>query len=343
MAVTDIEHAAVIGREPSMSQEWHWHPELPIPNSPVFAWPPRPVAAVEWLASYWLAVSMTVIEVATACLVWYTLQPGPERTATFAFDWVALMYFRNLALVFIFAGGLHLYLYTFRCQGDTRRFDARGLSKSKKTFTWGSQLLDNMFWSCVSGVTLWTAFEVFYVWALANGFVPTTSLSANPVWFVACFVLIPVWSSFHFYWIHRVLHWPPLYRLVHSLHHRNVSIGPWSGISMHPVEHVLYFSSVLIHFVVASHPVHFFFHMHLEALNPLASHSGFDALMVKNKRRMKLGDFFHQLHHRYFECNYGTAEMPWDKWFGSFDDGTPEARQRIRNRMKLRREHAARG
>ena len=89
--------------------------------------------------------------------------------------------------------------------------------------------------------------------------------------------------------------------------------------------------------------MHFFFHMHLEALNPLASHSGFDGLVVNGKRRIKLGDFFHQLHHRYFECNYGTAEMPWDKWFGSFDDGTPEARQRIRARMKTKREPVAMG
>ena len=303
------EHTAM--ENSPMSREWHWHPALPTPTSPVFTWPPKPLAAFKWLANYWLAVSMIVFEVATACLIWYVLQPAPEHTANFAFDWIALMYLRNLVLIFIVAGGLHLYFYTFRCQGNLRRFDARGLEKNNKRFTWRNQVLDNMFWTCISGVTFWTAFEVLYVWALANDLVPRTSFNSNPVWFVAWFVLIPIWSSFHFYWIHRALHWPPLYRLAHSLHHRNVSIGPWSGISMHPLEHVLYFSSVLIHFLAASHPLHFFFHMHLEALNPIASHSGFDGLMVKKKKRLELGDFFHQLHHRYFECNYGTAEMPW--------------------------------
>lgn len=66
-------------------------------------------------------------------------------------------------------------------------------------------------------------------------------------------------------------------------------------------------------------------------------------VVVNGKRRIKLGDFFHQLHHRYFECNYGIAETPWDKWFVSFDDGTPEARQRIRARMKAKREPVAIG
>ena len=51
-------------------------------------------------------------------------------------------------------------------------------------------------------------------------------------------------------------------------------------------------------------------------------------------RLIVLGDFFHQLHHRYFECNYGSEEIPLDRWFGSFHDGTREATARIRARKK---------
>ena len=333
MAVTDapVASADVAGDGP-MSRDWHWHPDLPIPVSPLFAWPLQPLATLRWFAGNWLAVSMVAVEIALACLVWYALQPG--NTASLAFDWIALVFLRNLLLITLIAGGLHLYFYRFQRQGTLRKFDARGLARDKKAFTFRDQVLDNMFWTCASGVTVWTGFEVLYLWALANGQVPTTSFAGNPVWFVAWFLLIPVWSSFHFYWIHRALHWPPLYRWVHSLHHRNVSIGPWSGISMHPVEHLLYFSTLLVHFVVASHPVHFFFHLYLQALNPAATHSGYDGLMLGGKKRFQLGDFFHQLHHRYFECNYGTAEMPWDKWFGSFHDGSPEANALIRERRR---------
>jgi sterol desaturase/sphingolipid hydroxylase (fatty acid hydroxylase superfamily) len=316
------------------SKVWNHHPELPIPTSPVFAWPPRPGAAVKWLAGYWLAISMIVIEFALAWLVWTWLQPAPEETATLALGWIGQIYLRNLALIFLFAGGLHLYLYRFRVQGDALKFDARALAKNNGTYSFRDQVLDNMFWTVASGVTVWTGFEVLYFWAAANGYAPALLWSDNPIWFVLMFPLIPIWSSLHFYWIHRALHWPPLYRLAHSLHHRNINIGPWTGISMHPIEHVLYFSSVLIHFIVASHPVHFLFHIYLEALNPLASHSGFDGLLVKDKKRVELGDFFHQLHHRYFECNYGTAEMPWDRWFASFHNGTDEATKRTRDRKR---------
>jgi lathosterol oxidase len=47
-----------------------------------------------------------------------------------------------------------------------------------------------------------------------------------------------------------------------------------------------------------------------------------------------LGTFHHQMHHRYFECNYGSLELPWDKWFGSFHDGTVESDAKIRERRK---------
>ena len=47
-----------------------------------------------------------------------------------------------------------------------------------------------------------------------------------------------------------------------------------------------------------------------------------------------MGDFFHQLHHRYFECNYGTIEMPWDRLFGTFHDGSGAATRRTRDRKR---------
>ena len=43
-----------------------------------------------------------------------------------------------------------------------------------------------------------------------------------------------------------------------------------------------------------------------------------------------LGNFHHQLHHRYFNCNYGNEFVPCDRWFGSEHDGTPEATQKMR-------------
>jgi sterol desaturase/sphingolipid hydroxylase (fatty acid hydroxylase superfamily) len=191
-----------------------------------------------------------------------------------------------------------------------------------------------MFWTLASGVAFWTAYEVLMLWAMANGYAPILSWVDNPLSFILLIFLTPVWISFHFYWIHRWLHWPPLYKLAHALHHRNTNVGPWSGLSMHPVEHLLFFSSVLVHWIVAAHPIHILFHMQHQALTAATSHTGFEGLLVKDKNRLALGTFHHQMHHRYFECNYGNLEMPWDSWFGSFHDGTEESHEHFKERRR---------
>ena len=315
---------------------WHHHPELPIPVSPVLSWPPRPASWLKWIARYWLAISSITIELALAFAVYRWFQPDWTTMKQLEPGWIFLIWLRNMVLLTLIAGGLHIWFITLEAQGKKLKFDARDQAVDSGKFTFRNQVWDNMFWSYASGVTAWTIWEVLYFWAAANGIAPRVEVAANPLWFFAWFVIIPVWSSFHFYWIHRFLHWSPMYRLVHHLHHRNVNIGPWAGISMHPVETFLYFSSVAIHFIIPSHALHVLFHFYLEGLNPAFSHSGFEAVQPGEKRRVNAGDFFHQLHHRYFECNYGTAEMPWDRIFGSFNDGCEDATAIARTRKPKR-------
>ena len=198
----------------------------------------------------------------------------------------------------------------------------------------GNQVWDNMFWTLGSGVGFWTAWEFLYWWALANGHAPGMNFSDNPVWFFAMFLIVVVWNSGHFYFVHRWMHYPKIYPIVHALHHRNINVGPWSGISMHPLEHLPYFSTIAIHFVLASHPIHVIFHMLIQGLSPAPSHSGYEGVWRGDRRLLVTGDFFHQLHHRFFECNYGTYIMPWDRWFGSFHDGTEEATEMFRERQR---------
>ena len=146
---------------------------------------------------------------------------------------------------------------------------------------------------------MWTACEVGFMWAYANELVPFyLDPSTHPVWFVLGFVAIPFFTATHFFFIHRLLHWHPLYRIAHALHHRNDNLGPWSGLSMHPLEHLIYLSRVLVHLVVASHPLHVLFHMQWNTLGAAVSHAGFESLTFRGKPHLMLGSFHHQLHHR---------------------------------------------
>jgi len=308
---------------------WNWHPEVPLKMPPVFVWPLQPVAALRFILGRGFVMSQMMVNVLLAFITWWYLSPGMESWNVLSLSWVLPVYAINMGLSLVVAGGLHLYFHTYKLQGNIQKYDRRELARKNKVFLFNNQVWDNIFWSCASGVTIWTGFQVLVMWAYANHSIPWNTWSGNPYWFVALFLILTCWESMHFYFIHRLIHWPPLYRIAHALHHKNVNVGPWSGLAMHPIEHVFYFSTVLIHFVLPSHPVHMFFHIYLTALSAYTGHVGYESLVIKGKSTMGIANLFHQLHHRYFECNYGTPYMPWDKWLGTMHDGTEAATKQI--------------
>lgn len=316
------------------SGEWNYHPELPLADDSIFRWPPKPAHLAGWFARNWLVLSERVIMALVAVALYLAAYPPLEVARSFAMGWIAQVWAVNIALMIVVAGGLHWYFYMRKGQGKRLKFDRRDQARGNRLWNFSDQVRDNMFWSLASGVTVMTGFQVATMWLMANGYAPTATFADSPVWFLLAFVLVPIWSAFHFYWVHRLLHAPFLYARFHALHHRNVNVGPWSGLSMHPVEHLLYLSSLAIHWIVPSHPVHLIFHVVYQGPGAAMSHTGYENLLIKDKRRLALGTFYHQLHHRYYECNYGNQEMPWDRWFGTFHDGTESATRETRERKK---------
>ena len=317
-----------------ISKEWNYHPDLPLADLSIFKWPPDPHFLGRWVLRNWLTLSERVMMVVLATLCWLFLYPSLGTAKTLAFGWVFQVWLVNLGLMICIAGGLHWFFYVRRGQGKALKFDHRELAKGNSLWNFSNQVHDNMFLSLGSGVLQVTVLQVLVMWLMANGYVPTINLTSNPILFIAGLMLLPIWSAFHFYWVHRLLHVPFLYKRVHALHHRNVNIGPWSGLSMHPVEHLLYLSSLLIHCVIPSHPIHLYFHVIYLAPGAAMTHTGYEDLLIKDKRKLALGSFYHQLHHRYYECNYGNQEMPWDRLFRTFHDGSDEGTKETRSRKK---------
>ncbi len=304
---------------------WHFLPPLPVQVSPYFNWPPDITSILKWMVSGWFPVSERLIILFLAIGCSFFFQPSLETSQQLAPTWVAGLLLRNIALMSLVAGGLHWYFYVARKQGDERRYDARPFATNSRLFTFGSQVRDNMFWTLVSGVTVWTAYEALMLWSLANGYAPQLSMPEQWLWLVVLIFLLPMWETSHFFLIHRLIHTSKIYQRVHALHHRNTNVGPWSGMSMHPLEHLIYLSTVLIHFVIPSTPMLVAFHLMYFTLSAATTHSGYQGIIIGGKLILPLGTYHHQLHHRYVTCNYGGLEIPWDEWTGSFHNGTDEA------------------
>ena len=321
----------VLGTPAGESKNWNWHPDIPIHASPLFEFPLNLAAIIRWYVGAWLPITEYSVYLLLAIGVWFWLIPPLPEMETLAVGWVGAIWARNLFMMAAFATLLHVWLYTWKGQGDSTRFMRNAPTMKHRRFFLGDQLNDNVFYVLVSGVTVWTVYETAVWLAYANGLIPAITFSKNPVWFVLLFLLIPMWASFHFYCVHRLLHSKALYDRFHSVHHRNVTVGPWSGLSMHPVEHLLYLSSLFVMLVVPSHPIHMLFLAFWLTIATATSHSGYQELILGNYRTA-IANFFHQLHHRYFNCNYGNIEMPFDRWFGSFNDGTSVETKRLLRR-----------
>lgn len=317
------------------SERGEWQPEsLPKP-SPLFSWPLRLKPILRTLfGNGGMLWPKHVFFMALAVVSWLFFTPDLSRTATFAPGWIAEIYLRNVVLLLLVAGGLHLRLYMSKAQGQQYKFNSRWLSTNNPAFLFSDQTWENMFWSLLSGAGVWSAYEALTLWAYANGLLPYVDWSAHPVYCTLLMVGILFLRQIHFYWTHRLTHWPPLYRSVHYLHHRNVNIGPWAGLSMHPIEHLLYFSGVFLHWIIPSHPLHAIFHLMHTGISPAAGHAGFHKFIVGKDHEVSNGGFFHYLHHRYFECNYGNEGVPLDKWFGSFHDGSLQSHAAMKARLR---------
>jgi sterol desaturase/sphingolipid hydroxylase (fatty acid hydroxylase superfamily) len=314
-----------------------WQPdELPRPG-PLFQWPPSPMGILRYLFApegFLWPFNLLVALLAVASWHWFT--PALERTARFEPGWIAEVWVRNAVLLTLVAGGLHLRLYVARAQGMKFKYASRWLAQRDSRFLFGDQTWDNVFWSLASGCTVWTGYEALTLWAYSHHLIPRVEWGAHPIYCTVLMVAVVFLRLFHFYWVHRLIHWKPLYGVCHYLHHKNVEVGPWSGVAMHPLEHLLYFSCVLFHWVIPSHPIHAVFNLMHAGLTPALSHAGFHKFVGSGERGLMNDNYFHFLHHRLFTVNFGAEAMPLDQWFGTFHDGSPEASAAMRRKEKVR-------
>ena len=211
----------------------------------------------------WLLVALTV----------YVLFPYDLRAAE-KWDavWIGQRLTINFGVTFLYVGFWFFSLYVL----------SWGKRKYHKANMPSIPNLIHDVWYTSLGILQWTAWEVMFLRLYATG--RLDYMSDSEVWgswrgravWVLWTLFIPLWRGLHFYAAHRLLHVWPLYKYVHSLHHRNTDVNPFAGLAMHPVEHLYYFSCVLPSLYFRMSPFHLLWNgIHL-LLSPAASHSGWE-------------------------------------------------------------------
>lgn len=316
-----------------------WAPDEPAGTAPLFAFPPRPLALLKWLPHYFLPYNLLFAVLAVAW--WHFVLPDVDVMKTLAFGWIFRLFLVNCAALLLFFGAFELRLYMLRAQGNRFKYNGKWPSEQKsKAFFFENQNIDNMLRTFVTGMPIWTAIEVGILYAYANGYVPWLTFAEHPVYLFLLALLAPVIHETHFFLLHRAIHWPPLYKWVHSVHHNSVNPSPWSSLAMHPVEQFGYLGVALWHLVIPSNPILALYQLHIAGFGAIPGHVGFDKIEVGENAAVDSHAYIHYLHHKYFEVNYGDGLIPFDKWFGTFHDGSKDGEARMQARYEKKKARA---
>ncbi|WP_421906731.1 sterol desaturase family protein [Mameliella sp.] len=124
-------------------------------------------------------------------------------------------------------------------------------------FWFKSRNLDNFLRSFLICIPIWTLVEVLVLWCYGNGIhaFGWVDWQDNWLWLVVLTLLVPAIHEIHFFCIHRLIHTPFLYKHIHSVHHNSINPSPRSSLSMHWIEHTLYFGEILWHLLIPSNPI----------------------------------------------------------------------------------------
>ncbi|MBW4985575.1 sterol desaturase family protein [Mameliella sp. CS4] len=316
----------------------NWTPNTPLEIAPF--WLGKFNRMGTFLVDYfwpWNAFHM-----ATSLLYWVFVIPDAQTLATLSWGWPLYLLAVNMAGIFAIYGAIELVYYTRRKQGTRFKYNARFPSENPSGIFWfKSQNLDNFLRSFLIGIPIWTAIEVLVLWCYGNGIhaFGWVDWQDNWLWLGMLTLLVPAIHEIHFFCIHRLIHTRFLYKHVHSVHHNSINPSPWSSLSMHWIEHTLYFGEILWHLLIPSNPIVMMFNSHAVGYGAINGHIGFDKLEITDARTLDSHAYAHHLHHKYFEVNYGADGLvPLDKWLGTWHDGTKEAHEKMKARLREKRE-----
>ena len=123
----------------------------------------------------------------------------------------------------------------------------------------------------------------------------------------------------YYYWLHRWMHQPSIYKWVHKIHHDSKITSAWTAFSFHPIEGLL--EALITPCIVCVVPMHVYAvltHLSIMTLTAVINHLDIE-IYPKNNWGNHLGKYMigathHSHHHKYYRYNFGLYFTFWDKW-----------------------------
>jgi len=107
-----------------------------------------------------------------------------------------------------------------------------------------------------------------------------------------------------FYYSHRLLHIPYLYKKIHSIHHKYTAPNALISLYAHPIEYII--SNILPVMIgpllCKSHIITIWIWILISLFNAMTVHSGYKIFFIPNSTK-------HDYHHKLFKCNFGVLNV----------------------------------
>lgn len=148
-------------------------------------------------------------------------------------------------------------------------------------------------------------------------------VSAYPLWYLPVSLLVYLFAhDTWFYWTHRWMHRPRVFRRVHAVHHASRPPTAWAAMSFHPWEALTgAFVIPALVFVVPIHIAVLGLVLATMTLMGVTNHMGWE-IFPRALVNSRLGGWLitashHHVHHEEYRCNYGLYFRVWDRLCGT--------------------------
>ena len=185
------------------------------------------------------------------------------------------------------------------------------------------QIRYEIYYSIISAV-IFAFFGVGTYWLWLEGKTAVyEDIAQYPLWYVPLSIMLVLFiQDTYYYWIHRWMHIPKIYKYFHKVHHNSVHTSVWTSFSFHPLETIL--QAIILPIIIIFLPLHTYAILAILLIMTISAtinHAGVE--IYPNGRysrwfgKLVIGATHHDVHHRRFLCNYGLYFTIWDRLMGT--------------------------
>ncbi|KPL69147.1 sterol desaturase [Erythrobacter sp. SG61-1L] len=186
------------------------------------------------------------------------------------------------------------------------------------------QIRMEIFWSLASAAIYGVpAGIVAWGWQERGWTKIYTAWNDYPLWYLPLSLFLYLFlHDTWFYWTHRWMHRPAVFRVAHAVHHASRPPTAWAAMSFHPVEAIT--GAVVIPALVFFIPIHIAMLgtvLAIMTVMGVTNHMGWEmfprALVHSRLGHWLITASHHHRHHENYRCNYGLYFRFWDHLCGT--------------------------